>query len=292
MLITSTQMPLPFPNSGYLLIEPSNLSADLADLLPEMHPCVPPFLWNAEASMPRLLRLDKLASSKREAVSQILEQEILEQYPPVACAWLESDSDTEELANCVARFIYGRGADGSRVIWRYYDPRVFVLTAHLFSEEKVNALLGPIKRWTFSWRRQWWCVERKSPFVPSTADLDLGWPDSLDWKLLSKSRLFHRLHARLDEDGLLPPRCLDELSHSTTAFLETEKYLHLDNDDQRADFAYFSTRYRKYFRENHELLPTWEKLRKREITLQQMMANIASDDVKIMERNINDTRRF
>lgn len=292
MLIAPTQLPLPVPNDGYLLIEPSNLSAELKELLPVTHPCVPPFLWAAEESMPRLLRLDNLTHSEQEVVSQLLEQEKSEQYPPVVCAWLQTDSGTEELANCVARFINGTGEDSREVIWRYYDPRVFILTAYLFSEQKGNALLGNVQRWNFPWRRQWWCVQRTLPFVPSTADLALGWPESSHWDLLSKSRQFFRLHARLHMYCPLSEQCLDELNDSIAAFLETASYLHREDDEQRSEFAYISTRYGTIFRECHELIPSWEKLRKREITLQQMMSSITSADINIMERRINEIRRY
>lgn len=291
MLITPTQSPSPVPNNGYLLIEPANLPAELNELLPEMYPCVPPFLWAAEDSMPRLLRLENLTHSEQEVVSQLMEPEKSEQYPPVVCAWLQTDSSTEELANCLARFLTGRVSEGA-VIWRYYDPRVFILTAHLFTDEQGNALLGAVARWSFPWRRQWWYVQPTQRFIPSTADLQLGWPTNSQWELLSKSRVFDRLHARLNEKNSSPYQCFDDLKHSVSAFMETNNYLHTGNDDERAEFAYFSTLYRKLFRGHHELMPKWAQLRRKEISLQQLMACITPADVELMECKINEKWRY
>lgn len=290
MLITPTSLPLPFTNSGYLLIEPSNLAEDLKKVLPSTYACVPPFLWAAEDSMPCLLRLDKLTLTEQDMVSQLLDQETSEQYSPVVCAWLQSDKNTEELASYIARLISGYVPNEGQVIWRYYDPRVFILAAHLFTEEKGNALLGAIECWTFPWRRQWWCIQRTQPLSCSNADLELGWPDNTQWKLINKSRVFYRLHARLNERRTLPAQCLDDLNHSIAAFLETENYLHFDNDEDRAEFSYLSTLYRSSFRENYEFISRWTQLKRQEITLKQMLSSIGSEDIEFME-NISFIRR-
>lgn len=286
MLITSNNMPLPIPSKGYLLIEPSNLCSEQAELLLKSYACVPSFLWAAEDCMPRVLRLDILTQSEQKVVSQLLEQELSEQYAPVVCAWLESNSVAEDLADSIGKFIFGRALDGTQVVWRYYDPRIFILVASLFTEEKTNALLGPIERWTFPWGRRWWCIQRTRPYFSSIDDLQLGWPAHADWEFLNKSRLFHLLHVRLQTDITLKASRLDELNCSLAAYRETAKYLHLDDDEKRAEFAYFSTRYGRIFRENYELIPYWIKLRNKEITLHEFLENISLNEVQLMDRRL------
>jgi hypothetical protein len=292
MTITSVQLPSSTPDIGYLLVEPSNLSTEILEVLPAMHACVPSFLWAAEASMPRLLRLDQLSQLQQESISQLLQQEASEQHPPAVCGWLQADKSIEELANCVARLIAGQGPDGRTVIWRYYDPRVFVLTAHLFTDEQRHALLGVIESWTFPWHRQWWRIQRERPFVPSTADLDLGWPTSSQWELLGRSRLFRQIHSRLNDETLSPVQCLDDLSHSIKVFIESANYIHLDSDEDRAEFTFLSTHYREIFHSHHELLTAWDQLRNREITLQEMLSVIKPQDIEYMESKLNDLRRY
>jgi hypothetical protein len=291
MTITPVQLPSSTPDTGYLLVEPSNLSAEILEVLPAMHACVPPFLWAAEASMPRLLRLDQLSLPQQETISQLLQQEASEQYPPAVCGWLQTDKTIEELANCVARLILGHGPDGGKVIWRYYDPRVFVLTAHLFTDEQQHALLGVIESWTFPWRLQWWRIQRKRPFVPSIDDLDLGWPTSFQWELLGRSRLFRQIHTRLNDETLSPAQCLDELSHSIRAFIESANYIHLDSDEDRSEFTFLSTRYRNIFHTHHDLLTAWDQLRNRKIALQELLDAIKTQDIEYMESKLNDSRR-
>lgn len=283
MLISPVQVPPTASDSGYLLIEPSNLRSEVQGLLPNMYACVPTFLWQAEASMPRLLRLEKLSISEREIVSELLQQEISEQYPPAICAWLQSDMPTEELGDRIARLIYGIAPSGKHVIWRYYDPRVFILMAQVFSDEQGHAILGEVERWAFPWRRQWWSVHRNRPFVPSPADFEIGWPTDSQWDLLCKSRLFHTIHARLHEEKALPSQCIDDLKYSIKAFQETEGYIHADSDEQRAEFIYLATYYRNAFRTCHELLPKWEQLRRREITLDQMLTGVTSNDIALIK---------
>lgn len=244
MAIIPVQLLSIAPDTGYVLVEPSNLPEEIYEVLPAMHACVPSFMWATEALMPRLLRLDTLSVTQREVVSELLLREASEQYPPAICGWLQSEASIGELATCVARLIHGQGPDGKHVIWRYYDPRVFVLTAHLFSDEQRHVLLGVIDSWTFPWRGQWWRTQRARPFVPTTDDLDIGWPTTPQWELLVRSELFCRVHTRLHEDGSPPAKCLDDLSHSITAFLKTAHYRHLDSDEDRAEFTILSTRYR------------------------------------------------
>ncbi|QBE62733.1 DUF4123 domain-containing protein [Pseudoduganella lutea] len=289
MLITPTQIPSPAPDHGYLLIEPANLPDDMRELLPETYPCVPPFLWASEASMPRLLKLDQLTASKQKVVSEMVTQAVSEEHPPVVCGWLQSDSDSEELANSIARLILGHAPDGGQVIWRYYDPRVFVLAAHLFNDEQGNALLGEVESWTFVWRRQWWCAKRTRSFQPSIADLCDGWPTNSQWEILKRSRLFSQVHERLHTRDATSAHCLDELRHSIEAISEVVRYVHLDSNEDCVEFAYFSTRYQKIFRTHHELLSRWEKLRNREITLGQMLRSITHEDIENMNVKFNET---
>lgn len=282
MRINPVQAPSASLGCGYILIEPSNLPTRSHRLLDKTHPCVPPLLWAAELSMPRLLRLDKLASAERRLVSELIQQEASEQYPPVICAWLQSDIRTEELADSIARLIYGLAPNGDTVLWRYYDPRVFILTAHVFSDVQGDVLLGKVERWIFPWRRQWWSVNRSKPFIPSPADLDTGWPTIAQWNVLLRSRLFHQMHARLHDEGKSTSRCIDELNESVQVFQETANYIHLGSDELRAEFTYLATRYRKAFRASHELLPRHAQLRRQEITLHQMIESITPQDVALM----------
>ncbi|GGY29130.1 DUF4123 domain-containing protein [Pseudoduganella albidiflava] len=292
MLITPAEAPLISTDRGYLLLEPSNLPTELQGMVPQMHPCVPQFLWAAEASMPLLLKLDDLTLEEKELVFQILEQELTEQFSPVVCAWLQSSIGIEELADNVARLVTGYAKDGGQVIWRYYDPRVFILTAKLFTDAQGYALLGEVDRWTFPWRRRWWHVQQSRPFVPSPDDLDVGWPDTSQWDLLTKSRSFYQVHARLYQENLSPAQCIDDLGYSIMAFQESSHFLHMESDEQRAKYVLLSTRYREVFRTQHELIEKWGRLRRREITLQQMLESIDPEILDLMEDRIKKVGRF
>jgi hypothetical protein len=279
-------------DTGYLLLEPSNLPTEACEGLPEMRACVPSFLWKAQASMPRLLGLSNLAPAQREIVCRMLEYEESERHPPVVCAWLQSDGDIEELAKYVARNILGAGLDGQQVIWRYYDPRVFVLAAHLYTDEQRHALLGVIDTWMFRWRGQWWAVRPERPFVPSPYDLDRAWPTAPQWELLSQSETFHRLYKRLSMIRSSPHECLDELAHSITAFNETARYRHEGSVSDRAEFTFLSIRYRRAFRTYHRLISSWDRLHKKEITLKEMLAVLEPQDMDCLDSMINETRRM
>lgn len=270
--------------TGYLLIEPANLPVELQEFLPAMRPCVPPFLWAAENSMPQLLSLDKLSDAQQKAIDELLAHEASATYPPSVFAWLHSSKGIEEIASGIGRLISGTGPDGNKVIWRFYDPRVFILAMSIFKDDQVNVLLGTVESWTFPWHQHWWRVHRTKRFSPSPHELELGWPNSSQWNVLIKSGIFNSIFSRNFSCDVTPEECLDNLSYSIKAFLETENYLHLESDEDRAEFVYLSIRYRKHFRNIYDLAISWEQLKARQITLREMLLRIEQQDIQYIEK--------
>ncbi|MDA0574026.1 DUF4123 domain-containing protein [Burkholderia gladioli] len=212
---------------GFLLIEPTMLfhTPDLAAL--DMRPCAPRVLAHREELMPHLIDLAALDAQGQDIAIARWQEEVTAERPPVACAWLNTEADSDTVVEHIARHLVGPGVHGRTVFWRYYDPRVFSLTLAVLEPGQQRALLGPIGAWQFAWAGHRWSVD-----APGTKaepeDQSTGWPRPDQWPRLDRSEVAEQVRQRL------PALTLDQAARLPTAI---DRALHamIDQDATSAE---------------------------------------------------------
>ncbi|MFM0649854.1 DUF4123 domain-containing protein [Paraburkholderia bryophila] len=199
---------------GFLLVEPTTLvyAPELATL--GMRACTPRVLAHREELMPRLINLSELDPVDHQIAADHWHAEINVERPPVVCAWIDSTADTDELAAHIAHYLIGPNEDGNAVFWRYYDPRVFVLTLKILGTDQRQALLGPITSWQFAWAGHRWRVAGPNAEYAAT-EVITGWPRPEQWPRINRSEVADQIRRRLPsltiQQAAQLPAVLDEL---------------------------------------------------------------------------------
>ncbi|WP_444848477.1 DUF4123 domain-containing protein [Duganella caerulea] len=229
--------------------------------------CVPPELTNNQDLMPCLISVEVLSLAQLEQVIEIFRQQQAAQHPFTICAWLDCDLSIEELAVHIASFLSGLGPDGTSIFWRYFDPRVFSITMHLFTRQQRTALLGPIKNWWFTWCGNWWLVKGGADEADRLTSFQTGWPTVEQWPSILQSRVLHRVLAKYflnSEPTAL--ECLRYLKSSIEYLKDGALTLGLADEDDQFEFAYLCVRYGEAYRRHPKLIEGWILLQQGKIS--------------------------
>ena len=183
--------------TGFLLVEPATLAhvPDLAAL--DMRACTPRVLAHREELMPRLIDLAALDLEGQRIAAERWQEEPEVERPPAICAWIDSAVDTDALAEHIARYLVGPGEGGQPVFWRYYDPRVLILTLALFDPTQLLALLGPVHEWCFAWGGHRWRCAGLGAEIVQPDDQPSGWPRPDQWPRINRSDIADQIRRRL-----------------------------------------------------------------------------------------------
>lgn len=134
---------------SFALLNPLQVEAALwSDLATT--PIVPNKIKVQAELMPRLFTLRGMSD---DTCSNLLERARRhEKYSrqPFFSALLFSDADTVAVAAHLSRRLLGDAPDGSHVLFRYFDPRVFSHLKWLLDTSQMALLMGRVTRW--SWR--------------------------------------------------------------------------------------------------------------------------------------------
>jgi hypothetical protein len=146
----------------YVIVEPANGKLELLDappvykigeLVPATRPDlegVTPVLYCAEHPAEQLPALRKVATLALERSA-----------PPIICAIVASDRATDRIQEHLAdRLLLDRPCGGDAAVFRYHDPRVFSHLSRILKAEQIDALLGPVRAWTFLDPAGEWRTER------------------------------------------------------------------------------------------------------------------------------------
>ena len=251
---------------GYLLVDRCNYG-DFDPQGIEMVPCVPSDLTNASDLMPCLVDAKKLSSDHRSLLVEILRQQTQEEHPFAICGWLDADVGIEELAEHIAGFISGTGPDCKNLLWRYFDPRVFSTTVAIFPDAQREALLGPIKKWRFTWFHRLWLVSGGEEDVDYLENFDNAWPNMNQWQTIFQSREINRVLGKFRFQKESKYNSLLEYQKIVIGYLfESVSKLNLDDQDDQVEFAYLCTKYGAAYREHPRLKAWWLPLSKGDIS--------------------------
>ncbi len=277
-------LPVGTIRTGFLLVDPCNLDQySFPESLPMLR-CTPPSLTNSDEVMPRLIDVAGLNQLQQEGLAEVLSEELRGERPPLVCAWLDCKLSAGALARHISRFLVGPSVEGTDVLWRYYDPRVFALAVTVLHKEQSQALLGPVLEWHFPWRNRWWSVIGPGVESEPVKGVTLAWPDAKQWDSLERAALVSQalyrlegMHGRLtDEDCLRLLRKLDSL------MALGKLRLHLYENDELVDYAVLSVRYVAEFRHHRKLTDAWLRLAQGDIRWFDLTALLVEKDFEEM----------
>lgn len=264
--MTPIEDPCSNMDDGYLLVDVLNLQ-DIVLGDDQLVPCIPSALTNSQELMPCLVDIAKLSAAQHEAMMDIFREQAAGEHPFAICAWLECELEIDELAEHLARFLFVQNCDGAKVLWRYYDPRVFSLTNTLFSDAQRAALLSPIKRWRFTWCRNWWSVSQENINDNDYLEFQKGWPNLNQWFYLQKSRLINKILSALGTENKLAPEVCLKYQQKIMSYLdESLNVLNMTDEDDQSEFVYLCVKYGSAYRRHPGLRIAWDRLTKHEIS--------------------------
>lgn len=251
--------------TGFLLMDVSAFS-DISYESFKTMACIPSALTKAEELMPRLVRIRDLSPPQLEQMIDIFRQQAAGEHPFVICGWIEADLDLEDLAEHIARLLCGPGHDGTKILWRFFDPRVFVTFISVSSQEQRQSLLGPIRSWKFTWCRNWWQVTQDVCDPSPLFDYQTGWPTAQQWSTVQATRVINKVMKQLaDDKNLTSGECLHFLQAAITYFGDGLR-LNLHDEDDRVEFVYLCAKYGAAYRNHPKLVPVWNALMREEIS--------------------------
>ncbi len=284
--------PIPTPsgaiNSGYLLIEASNVNDEtFADRLP-MQRCTPHMLTKSSELMPCLIDVAALSASQRTDLGEVLTRELNGERPPIVCAWLECDLDVETLARHITRYLVGPDIEGALVLWRFFDPRVFSLAMQIFSPEQAQALLGPVIAWRFPWCHQWWSIEGTGHTADPILGITPAWPTEGQWQRLVDSALIwsvmERIHDLKMAQGSQDAEAVKLQQRSISlAMFDAKTRFKLSEKDDLIEFALNKERYGYQFRDHPKLTHAWFELASARLTWSQLVAMLDQNDLRLFD---------
>ncbi len=134
----------------YVIVEPLNGKLELPDVPPVY--AVGELVPEARAELAGAAPTLYCAEHPNEQLPALLEragQDRASGTPPVICAILECDKASHRLQRHLAdRMVLPKPTEGA-AIFRFYDPRVFAHLRWILQFEQLNALMGPVARWTY-----------------------------------------------------------------------------------------------------------------------------------------------
>ncbi|WP_230947407.1 DUF4123 domain-containing protein [Burkholderia territorii] len=244
----SPMLPVPddqeLPTTGFLLVEPATLAhvPDLAAL--DMRACTPRVLAHREELMPRLIDLAALDPEGQRIAIERWQEEPRVERPPAICAWIDSAVDVDALAEHIARYLVGPGEGGQPVFWRYYDPRVLILTLAVFDPIQRTALLGPVHEWRFVWHGHRWSCAGLGAEIVAQDDQPSGWPRPDQWLRINRSEIADQIRRRLPtlsaDQAVQLPAALDRALGSTDELDTTTTDALVDDVVERMRHAFLT----------------------------------------------------
>lgn len=265
---------------GFVLIEPATLIHTPALAALEMRPCTPRVLAHREELMPRLIDVASLDEHAQAAVTDVWLEELHTARPPVACAWIDSEDGIDALAEHIARYLVGPGADGNPTFWRYYDPRVLALTLAIFDAGQRKALPGPIETWQFAWAGHRWAVSGPDSSAEPADNRVPAWPRPEQWPRVNRSDItvpvLDRLPHRTGAEAATLPAELDRLFSSGIR-------QGLTHSEDLADYAWHGLTYGAAFEQHPKLIDAWPALADRKVTWPEVVARFTSADFRQLE---------
>ncbi len=275
-------------DSGYLLIDASNVGDDtFADRLP-MQRCTPPMLTQSGALMPYLIDVAALSATQQNDLGEVLTRELNGERPPIVCAWLDCDLGGETLARHITRYLVGPDVEGALVLWRYFDPRVFSLAMQIFSPEQAQALLGPVIEWRFPWCHRWWSTTGSGQIADPLRGITPAWPTEGQWQRLVDSALIWSVMEQI-HDLKMPPGSQDaeavklqQRSISLTMF-DAKSRFKLSEKDDLIEFSLNKERYGYEFRDHPKLTQAWVELAYGRRTWSQLVSMLDQNDYRLFD---------
>lgn len=264
--------------TGYLLVDVSNFS-DIHSGRFKAVPCVPAALTNFEDLMPCLVSVKDLPPPQLEQMTDILRQQAAGEHGFAICAWLECDAEIEVLAEHLAQFLCGPGPDGSKVMWRFFDPRTFATAMAVFLQDQRYALLGPIKSWRLTWCRNWWLVSNESCRPNLLFNFQDGWPTEKQWQSIRWSRVLQNIMNALGADKrLTAEECLRYQNASIAYLNEGTQLLNLSDENDQSEFVYLCVKYGSAYRCHPKLAAGWEALKEKKISWTDLRFRLSAAD--------------
>lgn len=278
-------LPAELITTGHVLVEPANLDprSPLHDL--PMQVCEVARLRDADELTPRLINISGLTAAQQEYLNTALRCAPHADEPPLLCAWLETEADPERLMRALTRFLIGVGLDGRETYWRYYDPRVFTLTMHLFSDEQTRALLGPITQWRFPWCGHWWSVAGPGEEIEVLGGSRPAWPGTNQWSSLAHCDVLNSMLRALADKlaGCTPPEILLYQRRADLALVRGRQVLKLSDPDELREYALHCLRYDNAFLDHPHLYEAWPALASGQIRWSALLQRLGPDDYRQME---------
>lgn len=135
-----------FEAHQYALINPLQIDRRIAKLWP-CEPIVPKELLGQKHLLPYLIRLEEIEPDARLAALDETVQYARDHDRIPFSALLKCNADSQRVRNHLARMMV-RKFDGEKMLFRYYDPRVWNALKWILLSSQLDALLGPINAWT------------------------------------------------------------------------------------------------------------------------------------------------
>ncbi len=272
---------------GYLLIEPANFPFDACSgTVPMLH-CTPSALIKMDDLMPRLIKLEPLDHAQRSELIDIALEQAAYIRPPCICAWLLPACAEIDLVRHIGDYSIGRSPSGNRVLWRYFDPRVFSLMMQLFSQQQREALLSPISEWRFIWCRRWWRVSGAKRKPDRLFDHDVAHPSVAQWAVMARSGLIARTLMRLDKCGAMSAEgCLEAQHRVLQAIDQAEQRYKLKDDSYLGEYAFLQARYGTAFSSHFRLSDEWRKLESGESSWPDVRDRLRPSDIQRLEEQL------
>ncbi|NQE48139.1 DUF4123 domain-containing protein [Herbaspirillum rubrisubalbicans] len=271
--------------SGYVLLESANLDPRSPWQELPMQLCEIGRIKDADDLTPRLIDMSALSPTQQKWVSTGLRFAPLEDEAPILCAWLETDADLEQLKRAITRFLIGPGPEGRAVYWRYYDPRVFALTMHLFSAEQRSALLGPVTQWRFPWCGHWWSVAGPGAEIDVLGGSRPAWPTASQWSSLAHCDVLDMVLRRLTDNlaDRTPSEILLYQRRAEAALMRGRQVLKLNDPGELMEYALLCLRYGSAFLDHPPLYDAWPALARGKINWSTLLQRLGPDDYRQME---------
>ncbi|WP_117310658.1 DUF4123 domain-containing protein [Stenotrophomonas sp. G4] len=221
-----------FEAHQYALINPLQMDRRIALLWP-CEPIVPKELVGQQHLLPYLLKLGEMAPDARLAALDETVQYARDHSRSPFSALLKCAAGSHQVRNHLARMMV-RKAEGEKMLFRYYDPRVWSALKWILLPSQLNALLGPINSWTvpvgqgMSWET----------YESTGRDLDGMHLTSDQLYAIASLASVNKVIDRLRLEG----RCIDDTTLSRRIFDELDRAgeCGLTDPDDKESYAFAS----------------------------------------------------
>lgn len=268
-------------DSGVLVLDLLNHDPATLDLssLP-LHECLPSDVGDNATLMPVLLNLADVSADMRRALAHLMWRGAQRADPPVVCARLQGPAPIKDVVAHLAGCLIGTDHQQGRVLWRFYDPRVFMHMAWLLRPEQLHALYGPCETWGFAWAGDWYELARPPAPAPSdNTDPRPWWPDAKQWPTVDHVVDIEQVLARLV--NFAKPSVI-QAPHVDRLLRFAAEDLHVTSRTERQHYATHAAAFGHRFEDHSKLNALWPVVARGEMTLRQAMAQLTMDDWKLM----------